>query len=176
MSQTQGSPIDNFMGSIGMGHFNFQSGFGSVNDAADSIGSLFGFGPEDRESVLSRATADMVPIIEAIINTFNNRGINAALSEINSTIASKERKRANFRSSNSKAGMTRGIELLEELKVALQRTPNEPMVIPTNQQAPILPAAGLTSEPTTTKNAGINIALAVILALMFGSQIKKMIK
>jgi hypothetical protein len=52
---------------LDLGGMNFQSGFGNLNDAADSIGSLFGFGPEDRDVRLSRSQEEHItPLYEYI--------------------------------------------------------------------------------------------------------------
>lgn len=94
-------------------------GLGSVNDISDGIMSVFGMGPEDRGSVLSRASRLMQPRLQAIIQIYESRGIQSAIAKIDEEIASDTRKRSGFKSSNSKAGATQNIKQFNEMKDAL---------------------------------------------------------
>ena len=99
---------------------NFQSGFGNLNDISDSIGSLFGFGPEDRNSVLQRGRTELQPLLSSILRTFEANGLSSAIVQIDSAIETKTRKLKSFKSSNSKAKEQQDIDLLNELKVSLK--------------------------------------------------------
>ena len=110
---------------FGMGAFNAQSGFGNLNDTADSVGSLFGFGPEDRNSVLDRGRRELQPLLSAILRTFDNSGLSGALAKIETAIEAKTKKLKSFKSSNSKAKEQQDIDLLNELKVSLNNSTSE---------------------------------------------------
>ena len=103
---------------------NFQSGFGNLNDISDSIGSLFGFGPEDRNSVLQRGRTELQPLLSSILRTFESNGLSSAIVQIDSAIETKTRKLKSFKSSNSKAKEKQDIDLLNELKVSLKANSN----------------------------------------------------
>lgn len=83
--------------------FNFQSGFGNINDAADSIGSLFGMGPRDRTEVLNESTEQANVVKTDTLNILKNEGKTAALKFLDNFMVIEARSLARMKSANSKA-------------------------------------------------------------------------
>ena len=81
---------------------NFQSGFGNINDIADSIGSLFGMGPENRESVTARTQSSIQSYINQITASIPITGIDSAITTLQSKITSVTAHQKRMKSSNSK--------------------------------------------------------------------------
>jgi hypothetical protein len=81
--------------------FNFQSGFGNLNDIADSIGSLFGMGPEDRNSVTAREMGHIEKFTKEVYRSIPLTGIDVAISKFTEKIAERKRHKKKMRSSNS---------------------------------------------------------------------------
>ena len=106
--------------------YNFQSGFGNLNDAADSIGSLFGFGPEDRASVLAKADKITQTFFQGILNLANSGNYEQAILNLDAEILKNKNHAKNYKSSNSKAKHNKIATDLTNLKATLRKpTPLE---------------------------------------------------
>lgn len=99
---------------------SFQSGFGSVNDIADSIGSLFGFGPEDRTSVLARTNTQMKPIIDETYSILNTQGYDAVMIHIDEFIKARNKSIKKYKSANTKASLREKIRLIEIVRTDIK--------------------------------------------------------
>ena len=99
--------------------YNFKSGFGNFNDAADSLGSFFGFGPQDRNEVLSNATEQMKPEILKVYNAYNNSGIDYANQLITKFIDDHEKYYRKYKSANTKASIRHKIDMMKKVKTSL---------------------------------------------------------
>jgi hypothetical protein len=82
--------------------FNFQSGFGNLNDISDSIGSLFGFGPEDRDSVTARTVQSIQSFTNQVISSIPTTGIDGAITVLQNKITETIAHQKKMKSSNSK--------------------------------------------------------------------------
>jgi hypothetical protein len=82
--------------------FNFQSGFGTINDVADSIGSLFGMGPKPRGPLTIKTQGQVNARIQEIIKSIPSVGIDSAISVVQKHIATSIKDKKGYRSSNSK--------------------------------------------------------------------------
>ena len=106
--------------------YNFQSGFGNLNDTADSIGSLFGFGPEDRNSVTARAQSEITAFAQEVMLTVNATGIDSAIEKVNVKLKYEQNALRTFKSSNSKHMARMWIEALTKLLLSLKTQKNKP--------------------------------------------------
>lgn len=101
--------------------YNFQSGFGNWNDTADSIGSLFGMGPEDRESVLNKADKITSDFFQKILNLYNTGQYDQAIQKLDAEILKNQNLAKKYKSSNSKAKHNKIANDLTSLKSTLKK-------------------------------------------------------
>lgn len=109
--------LQNFASGISpLGGANFQSGFSNLNNVADSIGSIFGFAPEDRASVLSRSEEQAKVVMTDTYNIYNTKGLEASLSFLDDWMDKEAKNLARMKSANSKASGKLKLELLTDFR------------------------------------------------------------
>ena len=101
--------------------FNFQSGFGNLNDISDSIGSIFGFGPEDRDSVLAKADIITQTFFQSVMALNNSGQYDAAIKKLDSEITKNKNLANKYKSANSKAKHNKIADDLRALKPSIVR-------------------------------------------------------
>jgi hypothetical protein len=107
--------------SIGGFSYNFQSGFSNLNNIADSIGSFFGMGPEDRDSVTARGYRDLEKFSQQVLNSISMVGIEQAIKTTQDKIASEKVAKRKMKSANSKHLAQLWIDNLPKLLTELNK-------------------------------------------------------
>jgi hypothetical protein len=113
---------------FGLGAFNGQSGFSNWNDAADSIGSIFGLGPEDRGSVTARGQRDLEAFAKDIFEKVPTIGYDSAIQLVTDKITAEKGFRRTMKSANSKHLAQMWIDNLPKLITSLNKQKNEPTI------------------------------------------------
>lgn len=145
--------------------FNFQSGFGNINDIADSIGSLFGMGPEDRGSVLAKADVITQTFFQGIVNLNNGGQYDLAIQKIDAEILRNKNLAKKYKSANSKAKHTKIATDLTSLKSQLRR------------QSPLENAYESVKTSVEPNKASIGyIAIGIMALFMFSKKGKSQMK
>ncbi|MGK0324858.1 MAG: hypothetical protein ACJA1D_000190 [Polaribacter sp.] len=85
-----------------IGEFNFQSGWSNLNNIADSIGSIIGMGPENRDSVTVRVLAQIKAFTVSAYNKVPQLGFDAVIKLFNDKLAFEKNAYNTMKSANSK--------------------------------------------------------------------------
>jgi hypothetical protein len=82
--------------------FNFQSGWSNLNNIADSIGSLFGMGPENRDAVTVRVLGQIKAFTLSAYDKVPTLGFDAVIKMFNDKLAFEKNALNTMKSANSK--------------------------------------------------------------------------
>lgn len=154
---------------------NFQSGFGNANNFADSIGSIFGLGPENRDSVLARKEQELQPFISEVQSIYNTQGLSSAKTHIDNYIAELKALLKKRKSANSKAGINHKISILGKLKSSLNSNVSKSkqnVFKPTKSDNDIVRANNVHTQQSNNNQNIMYMAIGVI-ALLFSKKLFK---
>jgi hypothetical protein len=152
-------PMGDFFAELGIGDFNFQSGFDGLNNIADSIGSIFGLGPEDRADVLTRGAKEYIPQIESVMTLYKSEGVKSALKLADSLIKSEQNAKKKFKSANSKAKADQNIKIMRDLKALIIKD-SKKTIKEDKEQNPTLTAD--VSKSSNTMFLGIGVVILLL--------------
>jgi len=152
--------------------YNFQSGFGNLNDTADSIGSMFGFGPEDREAVLQKADKITRDFFQTILALCNSGQYDQAIQKLDAYILKNQNLAKRYKSSNSKAKHNKIANDLITLKATLKNKTSSSTVYDS-----VLDSVKSTASGVETKKASLGyIALGIMALYLFSKKGKSQMK
>lgn len=169
----------------GFGNSNFQSGFGNTNDIADSLGSLIGFGPEDRTSVLARSSEQVQEVIKEVLTILEFNGKSKALAYLDDYMRKEAINLSKMKSANSKASGKQKKEQLTAFRLELLKyNPDKQDVsnfvkndvksksnFLSDEDAQNVDTSNMTNKKSDNKLIFIGLAIVV-----FWSSIKKILK
>ena len=149
-----GSAFDTVKGLLPLGSLlpdaNFQSGFSNVNNISDSIGSLIGFGPEDRTSVLSRSSEQAKKVMTDTLAILQTAGKTKALAFLDDFMQKEAKNLSRMKSANSKASGKQKLEQLTAFRLELVNYDVNGGKIPTSTKTDVSVKQG----NSTTSNFG----------------------
>ena len=143
--------------------FNFQSGFSNINNISDSIGSIFGIGPEDRNSVTARGFRDLEAFASIVLAKVPTLGFDSAIQLCRDKINSEISHKARMKSANSKHLSQIWIDNLPKLIQDLQ----EQKRIKENPIENIIETVKQTVSNVEPMKASMSVVAIGILALLF---------